>query len=254
MGERVDGDHAGAGFPGDRLGVAATELRLHDDRVDTRLSRLPDQPAELANARRLAFPFDRQLGQAVAVGEISPGRVEDHEPARRQILQQRVDALVQRFQFGSQSAVAGLVVGAVGGVQLDQRIADIGGDPDRGDRTGPDMRVEFVVAMLVTVMRGRASTQPDALAGIDEANVGIALPHPRQPASLRRDTDVDEQPCPLQSRHLARRRGKGRRVLAGRDHRLDVDMGAADLFGQVSQRLDADEHLQWGGSGQCRGR
>ena len=99
-GQVVHRHHRAADRLGDRGGNLLIELRLQEDDLHVVVAGLGDEAEDLPRRGRLAFDLDRLLPQAVGVGKVSEGRVEDIKrlPAIRG--QALCDAAIQGVEFG----------------------------------------------------------------------------------------------------------------------------------------------------------
>jgi hypothetical protein len=102
--QRIDGDHHAADGLRDLVCRAPIELGLHEDHLDLVPLGLVDQRRQPARAGLLALALDGHLGEPVGVGEVAPGRVEHHELAVGQWIEQRVQVPIEQSSSATKSS------------------------------------------------------------------------------------------------------------------------------------------------------
>ena len=208
--------HRAADRLGDRGGNLLIELRLQENDLHVVVAGLGDEAEDLPRRRQLALDLDRLLPQAVGVGKVSKGRVEDIKrlPAVRR--QASCDAAMQGVEFGVERFEVGLVDRLVPRIGPAEGRGHVGGHRLQQRRREPDMGIglAFVVVVVMTVMPSRGSRpQGNSGRGIDDGKVRGSPGNMFDQAVFERHADAKEEPCLAERDHLPRRGLEDMRIL-----------------------------------------
>ena len=213
---------------------------------------LLDEPGHLPGGGLLALHLDGLLPEAVGVGQVAEGGVEDQHGASLHGGQDLPQPAVQLLQLPHEAGAAGLVGRPPRRVHQGQPVADVGRHHRHPAGVQPDMRVGFpfrVAVLLPGVGLHRA--QLDPFRRIEHGEAGQHAPEALEEGLLERDADAEVDPRLGQGGHLSRGGLEGLRGLPGLDQGLRPHPLPADPLDEGHLGQDADED---GEAVRCRTR